>query len=183
MPEPLVARLSMWSDESPVCCEGVIVTTHIHYPHFHLPALVRRHMVLFAMLVVVLVIGIVAGIWLGQRSTPASESAPANWAPEYGVDTPLVTYTNLGASLWVGADANLDPDVAAWGQSEYLVDTPLVTYTNLGASLWVGADANLDPDVAAWGQSEYDVDTPLVIYADRGASYWIGGDANLDPDE
>jgi hypothetical protein len=146
MPEPLVFRLSVWSDESPVCCEGVIVTTHIHYPHFHLPAVVRRHLILFAILAGVLVIGVLAGIWLAQRSTPASESATADWAPEYGVDTPLVTYANLGAALWVGADANLDPDIAAWGQSEYNADTPLVTYADREARYWIGADANLDPD-------------------------------------
>ena len=41
---------------------------------------------------------------------------------------------------------NLDPDVAAWGQSEYLVDTPLVIYADRGATYWIGGDANLDPD-------------------------------------
>ena len=122
------------------------MTTHIHYPHFHLPAVVRRHIVLFALLVAVVVIGAVAGIWLAQRPTPASDSPTTAWTPEYGVDTPLVTYAEPGAALWIGGDANLDPDVAAWGQSEYRADTPLVTYEEFGATIWVGGDANLDPD-------------------------------------
>jgi hypothetical protein len=124
----------------------VIVTTHIHYPHFHLPAVVRRHIGLFATLAAVVVLGALAGIWLAQRSSQPSETAATDWAPEYAADTPLVTYTDPGATLWVGGDANLDPDVAVWGQSEYAADTPLVTYADPGATLWVGGDANLDPD-------------------------------------
>ncbi len=122
------------------------MTTHIHYPHFHLPAVVRRHIGLFATLAAVVIVAALAGLWLAQRSSPPSESATADWTQEYNADTPLVTYANPGPALFVGAEANLDPDIARWGQSEYNADTPLVTYTNQGATYWIGTEANLDPD-------------------------------------
>lgn len=122
------------------------MTTHIHYPSFHVPAVVRRHLLLLSLLLVVVIAATIVGIQLSQRTSTGVEAVNADWSPEYGVDTPLVTYANLGAALWVGADANLDPDVARWGQSEYYEDTSLVTYAEPGAAIWVGADANLDPD-------------------------------------
>ena len=87
------------------------------------------------------------GIWLAQRSSPATEAAATiDWVPEYEADSPLVLFNPAVESGYLGGDANLDPDVAVWMQSEYVADTPLVIVETPQAVRWVGGDANLDPD-------------------------------------
>jgi hypothetical protein len=124
-----------------------------------------------------------------QESTLAIQGdtrAPFELQAEYATDTPIVLLEPgfETFSIFVGGEANLDPDVV--GQTEYMFDTPLVVYEPgfYTASFFVGTDANLDPEIRGWHQIEYERDTSLVIYEPGfyTASFFVGTDAGLDPD-
>ena len=139
---------------------------------------------LWAWAAVALIVVVAGGLALAALLGDAEEAtiaAETDTLPEYGVDTPVVLYAPPAPAHFVGADANLDPDVPPWYTIEYDRDTARVAYAIPETIGFVGGDANLDPDGPAQWQSEYDVDSALVVTTGPRRTYFVGGDANLDP--
>jgi len=121
--------------------------------------------------------------WLMLRDDTGAGSTEAI-EPDYVVDSPAVLYTySPGETRFVGADVNLDPDLA-YMQGEFDVDTTFVAPLALPAGArFVGGDAVFDPDFF-WMQAELEGDTAFiaVLEVPRSMPHFVGADAAFDAD-